>query len=119
VILPAIFFLLLEPYNKNRFVRFHSFQCIFLNVAWFVLWFVLTLLGSHSAGPVSLFCLSVSLESASGLFLSLKGVSGTHIQATRHRRLGRKNTPTTPNSEERMRQEGLRSKFGSHRSATP
>jgi uncharacterized membrane protein len=27
-LLPAIVFLLLEPYNKNRFVRFHSFQCL-------------------------------------------------------------------------------------------
>lgn len=27
-IVPAIVFLLVEPYNKNRFVRFHSFQCI-------------------------------------------------------------------------------------------
>ncbi len=41
-ILPAIFFLLLVPYNKNRFVRFHSFQCIFLNIAWLVLWFGLS-----------------------------------------------------------------------------
>jgi len=31
-ILPAIVFLLVEPYNKSRFVRFHSFQCIGL---WF------------------------------------------------------------------------------------
>jgi uncharacterized membrane protein len=31
--LPAIVFLLLDPYNQNRFVRFHSFQCIFLWVA--------------------------------------------------------------------------------------
>jgi uncharacterized membrane protein len=44
--LPAIFFLLLEPYNKNRFVRFHSFQCIFLNIAWMVLWFVLSVMRS-------------------------------------------------------------------------
>jgi uncharacterized membrane protein len=28
--IPAIVFLLLEPYNRNRFIRFHSFQCIFL-----------------------------------------------------------------------------------------
>jgi uncharacterized membrane protein len=27
-LLPAIMFLLIEPYSKNRFVRFHSFQCI-------------------------------------------------------------------------------------------
>jgi uncharacterized membrane protein len=40
--LPAIFFLLLEPYNKNRFVRFHAFQCIFLSIAWFALSFGIT-----------------------------------------------------------------------------
>jgi uncharacterized membrane protein len=27
-IVPAIIFLLIEPYNRDRFVRFHSFQCI-------------------------------------------------------------------------------------------
>jgi uncharacterized membrane protein len=32
-ILPAIFFLLGEPYSRNRFVRFHSFQCIGLWLA--------------------------------------------------------------------------------------
>ena len=31
-IIPAIIFLLIEPYNKNSFVRFHSFQSIFLGV---------------------------------------------------------------------------------------
>ena len=28
LVLPAIIFLLVEPYNKSRFVRFHSFQCL-------------------------------------------------------------------------------------------
>jgi uncharacterized membrane protein len=28
LLLPAIVFLLVEPYSKNRFVRFHSFQCL-------------------------------------------------------------------------------------------
>jgi uncharacterized membrane protein len=32
-IIPAILFLVMEPYNKKPFVRFHSFQCIFLHVA--------------------------------------------------------------------------------------
>ncbi len=32
-IIPAIVFLVVEPYNKNRFIRFHSFQCIFLCIA--------------------------------------------------------------------------------------
>ena len=30
---PAVIFLLLDPYRKNPFVRFHSFQCIFLSAA--------------------------------------------------------------------------------------
>jgi len=36
-IIPAIVFLLVEPYNKNRFVRFHSFQCLFTAGALIVL----------------------------------------------------------------------------------
>jgi uncharacterized membrane protein len=32
-IIPAIIFLLIEPYNRNRFVRFHCFQCLFAVVA--------------------------------------------------------------------------------------
>jgi uncharacterized membrane protein len=32
-IIPAIIFLVIEPYNRSRFVRFHSFQCIFFTVA--------------------------------------------------------------------------------------
>lgn len=27
--IPAIIFLVVEPYNRNRFIRFHSFQSIF------------------------------------------------------------------------------------------
>jgi uncharacterized membrane protein len=36
-IIPAIIFLVMEPYNKNRFIRFHSFQCLFFCVALIVL----------------------------------------------------------------------------------
>ena len=28
--IPAVIFLVLDPYNKNRFVRFHSVQCLLL-----------------------------------------------------------------------------------------
>jgi uncharacterized membrane protein len=31
--IPAIFFLLVEPYNRDKFVRFHSFQALFLGLA--------------------------------------------------------------------------------------
>ncbi len=47
-IIPAIVFLLIEPYNRNRFVRFHSFQCLFTSVALIVidvaLWIVSSIL---------------------------------------------------------------------------
>jgi len=36
-IIPAIVFLVIEPYNRNRFVRFHSFQNLFFTVAVIVL----------------------------------------------------------------------------------
>ncbi|MGB9071694.1 MAG: DUF4870 domain-containing protein [Terriglobales bacterium] len=42
-IIPAIVFLVLEPYNKRRFIRFHSFQCIFLTVAYIALAIVLSI----------------------------------------------------------------------------
>jgi uncharacterized membrane protein len=37
-IIPPIIFLVTPPYNKSRFVRFHSFQSIFFIIAWIVLW---------------------------------------------------------------------------------
>lgn len=37
-IIPAIIFLVLEPYNKSRFVRFHAWQSVFFNLAWWILW---------------------------------------------------------------------------------
>lgn len=39
-IIPAIIFLVVEPYNKNSFVRFHAWQCIFLYLVGFVLGFI-------------------------------------------------------------------------------
>jgi uncharacterized membrane protein len=43
-IIPAIIFLVMEPYNKSRFVRFHSFQNIFFAVALLVCWIAFTIL---------------------------------------------------------------------------
>src|SRR6202020_2212891 len=42
-IIPAIIFLVVEPYNRSRFVRFHSFQSIFFCVALTALWIVLNI----------------------------------------------------------------------------
>lgn len=44
-VIPAILFLVLEPYNKRPFVRYHSFQCIALCV-------IATLLSFFMAIPV-------------------------------------------------------------------
>jgi uncharacterized membrane protein len=44
-IIPAIIFLVLEPYNKMRLVKFHAIQCIGLHVAWIAVWVVLMVLG--------------------------------------------------------------------------
>jgi uncharacterized membrane protein len=33
-IIPAIVFLIVAPYNRNPYVRFHSWQCIFLAIAY-------------------------------------------------------------------------------------
>lgn len=41
-IIPAIIFLIVEPYNKNSFVRFHSWQSIFLGIAAFAVDMVLS-----------------------------------------------------------------------------
>ena len=40
--IPAIIFLVVEPYNKNPYVRFHAWQCIFLSIAAFAINMVLT-----------------------------------------------------------------------------
>ena len=40
-IIPAIIFLVMEPYNKNKFIRFHAFQNVFLFVGWIALHVIL------------------------------------------------------------------------------
>jgi len=43
LLVTGILFLLLEPYKRNRRVRFHAFQSIFVNVAIIVLWVAISL----------------------------------------------------------------------------
>jgi uncharacterized membrane protein len=40
----GILFLVLAPYNQNRTIRFHAFQSIFLNIAWFGVYIVATII---------------------------------------------------------------------------
>ena len=44
-IIPAIVFLLVEPYSRRRFVRFHAFQSVFLFVAYIAAGIGLSMLG--------------------------------------------------------------------------
>jgi uncharacterized membrane protein len=43
-IVPAIVFLVVEPYNRNRFVRFHAFQSLCFGIGWAILHQVLYIL---------------------------------------------------------------------------
>src|SRR5277367_6244971 len=43
-IIPAIIFLVMEPYNRKPFIKFHSFQSIGLAVAWIAVWVVVSVM---------------------------------------------------------------------------
>jgi uncharacterized membrane protein len=52
--IPAIIFLVVDPYKNDKFIRFHSFQSIFLSVVFIgfsIIWTILTImLGIVSMG---------------------------------------------------------------------
>jgi uncharacterized membrane protein len=41
----GIIFLIIDPYKRDPFVRFHAFQSIFFNVAWIGFWIAWTIVG--------------------------------------------------------------------------
>ena len=43
-IIPAIIFLIVEPYNKNAYIRFHAWQSIFMGIAAFAIDIVLSVI---------------------------------------------------------------------------
>jgi len=49
LLVTGILFLLLEPYKRNRRVRFHAFQSIFVNVAIIVLWVAISVFAKSLA----------------------------------------------------------------------
>jgi uncharacterized membrane protein len=55
-IIPAIVFLIVDPYNRNPVVRFHSWQSIFFAIAWVIVDVALIVLGRMPGlGLVTLF----------------------------------------------------------------
>lgn len=69
----GIIFLVLEPYKRDRLVRFHAFQSIFLNIAVFVVFFVWNLmaglLDALSHGVFIFVHLAVSTLLSVGFFI--------------------------------------------------
>ncbi|HEV2992524.1 MAG TPA: zinc-ribbon domain-containing protein [Candidatus Angelobacter sp.] len=45
-VLTGILFLVIEPYNKDKFVRFHAFQAIFFGIAGWGFWIIFSMLWS-------------------------------------------------------------------------
>jgi uncharacterized membrane protein len=45
-IIPAIIFLVAAPYNRSSYIRFHSWQCLFMALAWFVIDIAVMIFGS-------------------------------------------------------------------------
>jgi len=43
-IIPAILFLVMDPYKRIPLVRFHAFQCIAMAVGWFAFWIAVVIL---------------------------------------------------------------------------
>ena len=102
-IIPAIVFILVEPYRKDRFVRFHSFQSLglflvavvvgsALRVAGFVFFFIPgfgpsdRLVALHSGGPgVVRYLGRTYREGAAGR--DVQASSGGRVRATASRRL--------------------------------
>jgi len=62
----GILFLVLEPYNRNRNIRFHAFQAIFLGAAWVVVWIVIAILFAMM-GSLGLFFGYLFIRSIIGL----------------------------------------------------
>jgi uncharacterized membrane protein len=82
--IPAIVFLLLEPYNKNYFVRYHSIQCLLFWLAMVVAGLAVKVLGLAMAfipllGPLLVVLISACVGIAAFLLwlvLTVKALQG-------------------------------------------
>lgn len=52
-IIPAIIFLIMEPYNRNKFIRFHAWQSIFLTIAAIVVNIGVSIVGGIGLGWIA------------------------------------------------------------------
>ena len=70
-IIPAIIFLVIEPYNRMRLVKFHAIQCIALHVAWIAVWiaFMILIVALHFIPFVGLLFGLIEFVLAVGFFI--------------------------------------------------
>jgi uncharacterized membrane protein len=64
-VIPAVVFLLLEPYKRNSFVRFHSIQCVLFWIAAFVVGLLLFIV--PAVAPLLISLISVVALMATGV----------------------------------------------------
>jgi uncharacterized membrane protein len=72
-IIPAIVFLITAPYNQNRFVKFHSLQCIFLCATSIVVSIAVPIVGGLLAavsGPLGLLLIPVNFVLGLGVLIA-------------------------------------------------
>jgi uncharacterized membrane protein len=71
-IIPAIIFLVLEPYNRMRLVKFHSIQSLALAVAWIAIWIGITILHvvMHFIPFIGVLFLLLDLAVSVGFFIA-------------------------------------------------
>ncbi|MGH9789133.1 MAG: DUF4870 domain-containing protein [Candidatus Acidiferrales bacterium] len=64
--IPAIIWLVIEPYKNDRFIRFHSWQALVIGAVWFVIYTVLaiTVIGLLISPLVMLAQLAVAILGA-------------------------------------------------------
>lgn len=67
-LITGIVFLVLAPYNQNKFVRFHAFQAIFFHVAFIAIWIAEVIISMMLPWSLSM------LASLLGLLVSLGGL---------------------------------------------
>jgi uncharacterized membrane protein len=95
-IIPAIIFLVMPPYNKSSYIRFHAWQSVFFTVACIVLWVALIIVRVilSSIPFIGLMIYPLMLAVRPGRLHSLagggsQGPQRPEIRTAHHRRTGR------------------------------
>ena len=75
----GVIFLLIEPYSRNKLIRFHAFQSLFLVAAMFVINIALTALFEMFWGVFAFYALFKLIYIGLLIFLALKAFKGEKV----------------------------------------